>query len=246
MKTRIILIISILAMAGLLSACAPSGQPNYTPQYRSLYINANGTSELTPDIAYVNIGVHTESESAVTAVDMNNTHAQKVLTALQNLGVAGKDLRTTNFSISNAQKTSPETGQVIGTYYIVENFIIVTVRDLPKMGSLLDSAIKAGANYINNIQFDVSDDSAAMKVARDEAMDNALQQAQEMADAAGFQLGDIQYINYSQTVPMFSSQYTYMDYGKGGGGGMRADYSVPVNPGQLTLTATVSLTYAIK
>ena len=152
-------------------------------------------------------------------------------------------MRTSNFSINSLQKTDPSTGQVTGTYYAVDNNIIVTVRDLPKMGSLLDNAIQAGANSINNVQFDVADNTAARKQARDEAMQNAIQQAQELADAAGIELGDIQFINYSESVPMYSGT-SYMDYGKGGG--MRVESSVPVNPGQLTLTATVTITYALK
>jgi len=209
-----------------------------------MYINGNGSTEITPDIAYVNLGVHTEASTAVSAVSMNNTSAQKVMDALIKFGIATKDLRTSNFSIATLQRTDPTTGQVTGTYYSVDNSIIVTVRDLPKMGSLLDESIQAGANSINNVQFDVADNTAALKQARDEAMQNAIKQAKEMADAAGISLGAIQNISYSESIPMFSGS-TYMDYGKGGGG-MRADYSVPVNPGQITLTAIVTLTYALK
>ncbi len=246
MKNKFQILFSILVIAGLLSACGPSSaQTSSYPQIRSMYINGNGSTEITPDIAYVNIGVHTEAPTAVVAVSMNNTRAQKVMDALIKFGIQNKDLRTSNFSIYSLQKTDPSTGQVTGTYYAVDNSIIVTVRDLPKMGSLLDNAIKAGANSINNVQFDVADNSAALKLARDEAMQNAIKQAQELADAAGIQLGAIQSINYSESLPMYPGP-TYMDYGKGGGGDMRAEYSVSVNPGQLTLTATVNITYALK
>lgn len=245
MKNKFLFLISFLFIASVLSACGPSAAQTTYPQIRSMYINGNGSTEITPDIAYINIGVHTEAPTAVSAVSMNNTRAQKVMDALIKFGILAKDLRTSNFSIVSLQKSDPSTGLVTGTYYAVDNNIIVTVRDLPKMGSLLDNAIQAGANSINNIQFDVADNTAALKLARDEAMQNALQQAQELADAAGIQLGAIQTINYSQSMPMLAGP-TYMDYGKGGGGGLRAEYSVPVNPGQLTLTATVTITYALK
>jgi hypothetical protein len=245
MKNKILFLISILVIASVLSACGPSAAQASYPQIRSMYINGTGTTELAPDIAYINIGVHTEAPTAVVAVSMNNTRAQKVMDALTKFGIQSKDLRTSNFSIASLQKTNPETGEVTGTYYAVDNNVIVTVRDLPKLGDLLDKAIQAGANSINNIQFDVADNTAALKQARDKAMQNAIQQAQEFADAAGIKLGAIQTINYSESVPVFAGS-TYMDYGKGGGGGMRADYSVPVNPGQMTLTATVTITYALK
>lgn len=245
MKNKFLFLISVLVIAGVLSACGPSSPQTSAPQIRNMFINGNGSTEITPDIAYINIGVHTEAPTAVAAVSMNNTRAQKVMDALIKFGVLSKDLRTSNFSITSLQKTDPSTGQVTGTYYAVDNSIIVTVRDLPKMGSLLDNAIQAGANSINNIQFDVADNTSALKQARDEAMQNAIKQAQELADAAGIKLGAIQTINYYESVPMYSGP-AYMDYGKGGGGDMRAEYSVPVNPGQLTLTATVSITYALE
>ena len=245
MKNKFLFLFSIVIIAGVLSACGPSIAQTSSPQIRSLFINGNGSTEITPDIAYVNICVHTEAPTAVDAVSMNNTRAQKVMDALIKFGIQNKDLRTSNFSIASLQRTDPSTGQVTGIYYAVDNSIIVTVRDLPKMGSLLDNAIKAGANSINNVQFDVADNTAALKQARDEAMQNAIKQAQELADAAGIQLGAIQSINYYETIPMYSGP-VYMDYGKGGGGAMRAESSVPVNPGQLTLTATVSITYALK
>jgi len=244
MKNKTLILTSLLAIAILLSACGANPAQNNYPGFRSLMINGNGIAYAQPDIAYVNISVHTESETAVTAVNMNNTNAQKVLKALTDMGVAAKDLRTTNFSIAALQRTNPTTGEMIGTYYAVDNSIIVTVRDLPKLGSLLDKAIQAGANAISNIQFDVADDAAALKEARDKAMQNALQQAGEMAKAAGFNLGDIQTINYSENIPVFNS-YSSFSGGKGGGAGVRAD-AVPVNPGQLTFNATVSITYAIK
>jgi len=244
MKNKFLILVSVLVIAGVLSACGPTSTQTSNPQIRSMYINGNGSSEISPDIAYINIGVHTEASTAVSAVSMNNTRAQKVMNALLEFGIQNKDLRTSNFSINSLQKTDPSTGKVTGTYYAVDNNIIVTVRDLPKMGSLLDNAIQAGANSINNVQFDVADNTVALKQARDEALQNAIKQAQELADAAGIQLGAIQTINYSESVPMFSGP-NYLDYGKGGGS-MRAEYSVPVNPGQLTLTATVSITYALK
>lgn len=244
MKNKSLIFISLLAIAALLSACGASPNQNNYPGFRSLNINGTGIAYAQPDIAYVNISVHTESETATTAVNANNTRAQKVLTALTDLGVAAKDLRTTNFSIAALQRIDPNSGQMIGTYYAVDNSIIVTVRDLPKLGSLLDKAIQAGANSISNIQFDVADDSTALKEARAKAMQDALKQAGEMAQAAGFSLGAIQNINYSESIPTFSQYATY-SAGKGGGAGIRAD-AVPVNPGQLTFNVTVSLTYAIK
>jgi len=245
MKNKFLLIVSMLVIASVLSACGSTPAQTAIPNIRSLFINGNGKADISPDIAYVNIGVHTEDPTASTAVSMNNSKSQKVMDALLGMGVLAKDLRTSNFSIVSLQKTD-KSGQVTGTVYAVDNNVVVTVRDLPKLGDLLNKSIEAGANTINNVQFDLSDNSAPLKEARTEAMQDAIKQAKEVADAAGIKLGPIQSISYYESVPVFAGSNTYMDYGKGGGGTMRTDYSVPVNPGQITITATVTITYAIQ
>jgi uncharacterized protein YggE len=201
-------------------------------------VTGTGMVSITPDIAYISIGVHTEAPSASAAVDENNAQTQKVIDSLKKSGVAAEDIRTTNFSIWPNQKYDPQ-GQPVGTAYAVDNTVYVTVRDLAKMGELLDAAIAAGANTIYSVSFDLADKTADTKKARDLAVKNAQDQAAELAASAGVTLGEVQTISYSD-----SGATPYMDYGKGGGGG--AASSVPINPGTLQLTTTVSMTYFIK
>ncbi|HEX2698136.1 MAG TPA: SIMPL domain-containing protein, partial [Anaerolineales bacterium] len=136
----------------------------------------------------------------------------------------------------------PQTGVKKSTTYMVDNTVYVTVHKLDQLGDLLDASVKAGANSINSIQFDLADKTAALKQARDAAVKDAKTQAQELATAAGVSLGDLQTINFYNNIP---GPYTDV-YGKGGGGGAAAAVAVPVNPGQLTITVTVNLTYEIK
>jgi uncharacterized protein YggE len=208
---------------------------------RTLSVNGTGQAFLSPDIAYIYIGVHTEEDTAAEAVTTNTSETQNVIEALKAAGVDAKDIRTTNFSIWPNQQYSPD-GQPTGTRYAVDNSVFVTVRKLDDLGDLLDSAVSAGANSINSIQFDVADKTEALKQAREEAVKDAKVQAQELADAAGMNLGDIQTISFydSASVPYLDS------FGKGGGGGAAVESAVPIQPGQLTLTVTVSMSYEIK
>jgi len=239
MRTKI-LIFTLLAFALVLSACGPAvmGQAAQ-PAARTLNVNGLGSAYLTPDIAYIYVGVHTEGSAASEAVEQNKTQTNAVLEALKKAGVEEKDLRTTNFSIWPSQQYSPE-GKVTGTVYMVDNTVYVTVRDLDGLGDLLDDVIAAGANTVNSIQFDVADKSAAVKDARAKAVEDAKKQAQELADAAGLKLGEIQSISFydNSPYPMFE--------GKGGGGGMAADSSVSIQPGQLTISVSVNIAYEIK
>jgi uncharacterized protein YggE len=240
MRTKLVFF-TVLALALVLSACGPTTVNQAAqPVVRTLNVNGVGQIYLTPDIAYIYIGVHTEARTASEAVDSNKTQTNAVVDAIKNAKVADKDIRTTNFSIYPSQQYSPD-GQLTGTIYMVDNTVYVTVRNLDNLGSLLDDVISAGANSINSIQFDLADKTQAVKDARAKAVEDAKTQAQELADAAGVSLGSIQNISFFDNSPYPMAE------GKGGGGGvMAANVSVPIQPGQLTISVTVSMVYEIK
>src|SRR5689334_7862427 len=243
MRTKYFVFV-LLALALVLSACAPAGPTSTTinalPAPRTLNVNGLGEVSLTPDVAYIYVGVHTEDATASEAVDKNKSQTTAVIDALKAAGVDEKDIRTTNFSIWPSQQYGPD-GTVIGNIVMVDNSVYVVVRSLDGLGDLLDSVISAGANSINSIQFDVADKKEAVKEARAKAVEDAKTQAAELAEAAGVELGDIQNISFfdNSPYPMYE--------GKGGGGGaMYAEAAVPIQPGQLSISVSVNVTYEIK
>jgi len=240
MRTKIF-VFAVLAFALVLSACGPTTiNQEAQPVVRNLFVNGVGQVYLTPDIAYIYIGVHTEGATASDAVDANKGQTTAVIDSLKTAGVDDKDIRTTNFSIWPSQQYAPD-GTVSGTVYMVDNTVYIVVRDLDGLGDLLDSAIDAGANSINSIQFDVADKTAAVKDARSKAVEDAKTQAEELADAAGVSLGEIQSISFYDSSPYPISE------GKGGGGGVAyAEAAVPIQPGQLSISVSVNITYEIK
>jgi uncharacterized protein len=243
MRTKFIVLSAVLLMAALLAGCGGvTAVTNAAPPPRTLTVSGTGEVDLTPDVAYIDIGVHTDMPTATQAVAANNNQTQQVVNALKSSGVDPKDIRTTNFSIYPNTQYDQQTGKPSGTTYAVDNTVNVTVHQLDKLGDLLDATVNAGANSINSIQFDVADKSAAIKQARDKAVIDARVQAQDLASATGVTLGDVQTISFNETVP----PPVFDMYGKGGGGGVAAAASVPINTGQLTLTVSVNITYAIK
>lgn len=239
MRSKLTLINTLLALvlAILLSACGAAAA-----QTRSLTVTGTGTVYLTPDIAYITIGVHTEDPDITQAIESNNSQAQAVVDALRNSGIDAKDLQTSNFSLNSSTQTDQLTGKPTGTTYAVDNTVSVTVRDLSKLASLLDTAVHAGANNINSISFDVADNSSGLAQARQKAMENAGTLATELAKTAGINLGGIQTITYSEN-PV--GPYYGLALG-GAGAAPAASSSVPINPGQLQLTANVTVTYGLK
>jgi len=236
--TRLLTVLTALAVLTL-TACS-SAASGGAPAIRSLTVTGAGQATLTPDIAYISIGVHTESSTATSAVSENNVSAQTLMETLKAAGVQPEDIRTSNFSIWTSPQYGPD-GQPTGqTIYTVDNTVYVTVRDLAGLGSLLDKAVQAGANNISSIQFDVADKTQAMSQARDAAVKSAQTQAQELASAAGVSLGSIQTISYYDSVPAPVLE------ARGMGGGAMSAAAAPINPGTLQVTVTVTLTYELR
>ncbi|RJP50242.1 MAG: DUF541 domain-containing protein [Anaerolineaceae bacterium] len=239
MRTKTLLISFVLLAALVLSACGPAAVASGGG--RTLNVTGVGQVFITPDIAYLYIGVHTEQPTAAEAVSANNAQTQQVIDALKNFGVDEKDIHTSSFSIWPIDRYDPATGTNTGEkYYAVDNQVYITARDLTKLGALLDTVVKAGANSINSIQFDLADKTEVMKQARAEAVKNAQAQAEELAGLASVSLVEITNISYADSTP-----YVYAEYGRGGGGG-GIQANVPIEPGQMTITANVSVTYEIK
>lgn len=229
----------LLVLALVLSACGTAAPSNSSAQTRTLNVTGQGVVYLAPDIAYINIGVHTENPSASDAVAENTLQTQQVIETLRKNGIDPKDIQTSNFSIFLNYNYTPE-GARGDSFYVVENTVMVTVRDLTKIGSLLDAVVKAGANNIYGIQFDIADKTEAAKKAREAAFKDAQKQAQEVAQLSGVTLGNIQSISFSESFP------TPLFLGGKGGGPAMAAAEVPVQPGQLSVMVTVSVTYEIK
>ena len=242
MKTKFFFLTAVLLLGVALAACGPSTPANITvqpqPPQRTITVTGTGLVTLTPDIAYINIGVHSQDASASVAVTDNNTQAQAVIAAIQAAGVADKDIQTTNFSIYPQQQYDDK-GKITGILYMVDNTVYVTARDLTKLGGLLDASVRAGANNISSISFDVADKTAALSQARLAAVGNARKQADELTGATGVSLGDVQTISYYDSTPPVSIQYSRSDTALGGG-------SVPIQSGSMQITTTVTIVYIIK
>jgi hypothetical protein len=231
-------------IAGLLSivvlgACGQAVYPT-VPNVRTLSVNGQGQVTLVPDIAYINIGVRTEAKDVSTALSGNTELAEAIAAELKSMGVAEKDIQTTAFNVYPMQQYD-ERGQISGTTYVVENTVNITVRDLAKLGKLLDATVKAGANNIYGISFDVEDKSAAIEQARELAIQDAREKAEAIATASGVKLGELQSVsvyNSSGVTPYYDA--------KVGLGGAESMAAVPVAAGTLIITADAGMTYEIK
>ncbi len=205
----------------------------------TISVTGNGRVTLKPDIAMINIGVHTENADVTAALSENNVKAQALRATLEEHGVLPQDIQTTSFTVYQSQVYGPM-GDDLGLKYMVDNTVYITLRDLSRMGDILTAVVDSGANNIYGITFDVSDRTAALSQARLEAMADARSQAEELAQAVGSSVGQVVLISVFTYTPTY-----YSPYGYGGGGGAEMAPSVPVSSGQLTVAVDIYITYEL-
>jgi uncharacterized protein YggE len=239
------LILFVVVAILSLSACSSlsGAQPaavDKAPTEHTIYVSGNGKVYLTPDLAYVYIGVQSNAESVGDALTANNEKAQAISKTLQELGVQPKDIQTSSFNIYPIQQSDPE-GKLLPVTYNVDNTVYVTVRDLSILGKLLDAVVRSGANTINSITFDVTDRSQALSEARKLAVEDARKQGDEVAAAAGVKITGVS--NLSVNV---SGGPIAMYDAKAVGGGNAAAAQAPISAGQLMISVDVSATYRIE
>ena len=205
---------------------------------RTITVVGEGTVAVEPDVATVQIGVETTGDSVDEASTEAGNVMDAVLAALTKLKIPSKDIQTSAFNIYVERPMMPSGEPSDSVVYHVSNSVTVTIRDLSKVGDVLEAAIDAGANNIYGVNFSVSDPDAAMVEARSKASADALARAEELAALNGVEVGELISISEvisGNAVPLASINASYA-LGKGGG---------PVAPGELEMTAQLQAVYAI-
>ena len=243
MKKTLLTIFAVMTLAGLMTGCSVFQTTASTPeQTHTLNASGTGTVYVVPDIARVSIGVNTQNEDAAIALSENTQDVNAVMQSLISLGVAEKDIQTSNFYVyqqTNYPYPTPnmEVESEAQTVFVVQNTVSVVVRDINSLGEILAAVVDQGANTINGVSFDLEDPAAAFAEAQQKAIDEASSQAQSIASAAGVTLGDIAYISVSDG---YTSANDIVASERAAGG------SVPISTGTLTIQVTASITYNFK
>ena len=164
-------------------------------------ITARGIGRVTgvPDTVVITLGVESESAQASEALAGNNERTRAVIDLLKQAGVAEEDIQTSQFSIN--PRFDNEGRAIVG--YFVTNLLTARVSDDVDAGALIDKAAQAAGNDIRvqSIQFEIDDKGSLYEDARQEAVEEAKNQAEQLAEAAGVELGSIRSITESVTAP---------------------------------------------
>jgi uncharacterized protein YggE len=233
-----------LTVLGLAFLFNQLGQDNSSP------VNAAGAAELNrtitvsgaasagakPDIVRATFGVETIQKTLEAALAENNQRMAAVIAKLKELGIADRDIQTVNFSVNverafNQGVPGPITG------YRVTNNVRATIRSLDLVGMIIDRAIGAGANTVGSIAFGISEVKTLQSQARAQAVADAQAKAQELAKAAGIQVGQvITIVETGVTVPQGTERSA----------APVALAAVPIEGGELIVSVSVQVVFAIQ
>ena len=243
--TIISLIVGLIIILALLWPFLNSFIVKQTKQIQEpahiITVSAEGKVKMVPDLAIIQIGVETIKSTAADSQKENTIKMNAVIDAIKNKGVDKKDIQTTNYNLQ-ALYDYTNSGRVFKGYQTNQN-VTVKIRNLDKVGEILEAVNTAGANQIGGIQF-TFDDPENFKVQADQqAITKAKEKAKILAASANIKLGKI--ISLSEYSSSNSIQ-PYYALDKAGMGGAESAPTATIEAGQSEITAQITLTFEIK
>jgi uncharacterized protein YggE len=240
----LILVIGIIGLTGCEQGAATQGEItnlNLNSQQQGIWVNGEGKVSAVPDIATLSLGIEAEETSVAEAQAQASEAMDKVMNALKDNGLAEKDIQTQYFNIYQVTKWDPETQEQVVTGYRVTNMVTAKIRNIDKVGTIIDAVVAAGGDLtrINSIDFSIDDPSTYYEEARKEAMADAETKANQLAELAGIILGKPTYISESSNSPLVVSRT---------GSEVKAAEAAetPISPGELEININIQIAYEIK
>lgn len=241
------LVIMVLMLAAFGVACSGAaqslaGQPAAAQTIvpiGGITVVGKGEAFGRPDQAQVQVGVEIFSPTIAEATAENEATIQRIMDALEEQGIAAEDVQTANYSVWAEQRYGDSGPEGIAGYRVA-NQVNVTIRDVEQVSDVLEAVIDAGANSVYGVSFSVADPAALEAEARAQAMADARERAESLAELGGVELGAIQVISevIGQPIQPFL------------GGGDRAvameAASPSISPGQLSYHVQVQVTFGLQ
>jgi uncharacterized protein len=232
---RKLVLAALLATGGMTAGEAMATQVTIAATNPVIDLTVSETVVTKPDIATFSTGVQTMAPTASEAVRQNNVQMASVVARLKKLGIADKDIQTTQISLN--QMFDYNNGQQVFKGFQASNMVNAKLRDLKKLSAFLDALAVDGATNFNGPTFGVDDDSKFKEAARDKVWATALVRAKSMARKAGYT--DVRVLRVEEAD------------NQGGGYPMpimvramdASEKSTPISSGELSIGATLSFTF---
>lgn len=198
-----------------------------------------GTATAQPDVAFASVGVEADAEELSEAFERASQAAERVIDELRERGVAEQDIQTSNVVIRQRRPEpppAPAPGPPESTGYVVATMLDVTIRDVDQVGEVLAGVAEAGgdATRVDGLRFGLEDDQAEQRQAREAAVEDARDKADQYAQLLGRELGEVVSVSEGGAGPVRP------------GGGVAAEAALPVEPGSTDVTVRVQATWELR
>lgn len=227
-------LVLVVLMAGCFGAQSPASQTENPPANTTISVGATAEVSAPPDLALVRVAVVATGPDAESVRSRVAANASRMREALRDTGIPDDQIHTTSFHL-HAIRDRTEEGREIVEYRAEQSFEIETSVD--GAGTVIDTAVMNGANQVDGVQFTLTDETRRnlRQEALDQAVRNARSDADVIASASGIEIVGTQSVSTGHVgVQPFERHFAD---GNGGGGGIEVD------PGPVTVSATVSVTY---
>ncbi len=224
---------AIVAAAVFVVAIPARAQQSQLPPERGVIVIGEGSVSVPPDYARVRSGVTTRAKTAIEATEANTKAMAAITAMLSNAGIAQKDIQTARFSVQPIYESHQSNSEQKLSGFSVSNQINVTIRQIDKVGEILDRLVTTGATDVGNVEFLHSDSAKALDEAREAAVADARRKAELYAHASGLILGGVSWITedsrYGAPMPMTALRAS------------AAMASVPIATGEDTLHVRITV-----
>ena len=203
-------------------------------------VSGSGSISVEPDLAVLNVGVEAIGKTVSSARSEAASAMDSLVSSLKKEGILAKDIQTQQLTIY--PRYDYQTNKQVLTGYSVTNTARVKVRDLSKVGKIVDNAAASGGDYvrINGISFSVEDPHQYMETLRKQAVQKAQIKAEEYADSAGVKLGSLR--SLTEVGAPSSHMSSEMDNQMRA---MSVPMESPISGGELQITVTVFTVFNI-
>ena len=237
----------VLAAVSLAGCTAENTSPieieglSINNQQEGIWVSGQGTATVTPDIAVLSLGVEAQASSVADAQSQAMAAMNEVMEALDDNGIAEKDIQTQYYNIRQVTKWDRDEEEEVIAGYRVTNRVSAKIREIDDAGAVIDAVVAAGGDLIriDSIYFSVDDPSPYYEEARADAMADAKAKAEQLAELAGANLGKAKYISESsQTPPTIYRQGAVYEEAA-------PAMDTAISPGEVEINLTVQVNYAL-
>ncbi|WP_164012180.1 SIMPL domain-containing protein [Pyxidicoccus trucidator] len=239
-------ILTALLLTGMVAAAQPAPvsapRPQVDPTARTIRVEGTGEVKAQPDEAFIDLAVETLAPTAKAASEQNAKRMEKVIAALTSAGIARREIQTRNYAVyPDYGPPAPNETEPKLRGYRVSNVVSVHVTELSRVGSLLDQALAAGANRVDQVRFGLSRQDAVQGEALRQAVARARKSAEVLAAALNVKLGAVLDASTVTEPPrLYPANFAMAEMADA-----RAT-TTPIQPEEQTVQAKVTLIFLIE